>query len=86
MNEPREAKKEPAIAVNDSPKNREQEVNEWTESIVRDVNELNAKGLKIYNDAKAKFADSADVKAFCELYERMPRRKAVGRFREAGTT
>lgn len=50
---------------------REQEVDEWKDGIERDINELNEKGMKIYNAARAKFADSQDVQSFCELYEKM---------------
>ena len=52
-------------------KKREKEVNEWMEGIEKEINELNDKGMAIYNEARAKFADSADVQAFCKLYEKM---------------
>jgi hypothetical protein len=41
------------------------------DGIANEVNELNEKGLAIYNEARAKFADSADVQAFCKVYEEM---------------
>jgi hypothetical protein len=47
------------------------EANQWKDGIKKEVNELNAKGLRIYNAVKERFADSPDVKAFCAAYEEM---------------
>jgi len=57
---------------------REREVNEWMAGIEKEINELNDKGLKIYDEAKAKFADSAEVAEFCKYYEQLLGGKAWG--------
>lgn len=43
----------------------------WKADIEKTINELNDKGLKIYNAAREKFADSPDVKAFCKFYKQL---------------
>lgn len=46
----------------------QQQWNEFTRDLEKDVNDLNRKGLDIFNQAKARFKDKPDVMAFCDYY------------------
>lgn len=47
------------------------ELDRWKTDVEKDINELNDKGLQIYEKAKAKFADKPDVGEFCKYYEQL---------------
>lgn len=47
----------------------EEALERYRAEVVADVEALNHKGQDLYEDAKQRFGDSAEVRAFCEYYE-----------------